>query len=156
MPPLLRPAPKYSGQQAAPRSFWESESDRYWEKCRRKRSVGKVIAAITTVLAVAILPVVVVGMRRQSESARWETNWNSSYVAGVAWSLNNHTACRLVVEEEERGFSRVLRATSYDTECYYHLTPKIKYTHELYHCVTASCHTQYKWIAMRNTGRGVL
>lgn len=69
MPPLLSPAPKYSGQQAVPRSFWESESDRYWEKCRRKRSVGKVVAVVLAVLAVAILPIVVVGARRKPESA---------------------------------------------------------------------------------------
>ena len=65
---LLSQAPKYSGLQAAPKSFWESESDRYWEKCRRKRPKGKVVAVISVFLAMTITFVVMVGMRRKSES----------------------------------------------------------------------------------------
>ncbi|CAM9457645.1 unnamed protein product [Hapterophycus canaliculatus] len=61
--PSALPAPKYGRQQqhsrrVRKRSFWESESDQYWEKCRhkkrstRRKAVGLVVVVVVVVVVV--------------------------------------------------------------------------------------------------------
>lgn len=61
-------------------------------------------------------------------------------IAGVKYSWQVHAACHLVVEEEERGFSWVLRVV--DSRLLV-VSPYTKYQTHI-HCtifVTVSCHT---------------
>lgn len=75
--PSAVPAPKYSGrQQYGPRrpSFWKSESDRYWDKCRhkkqsaRRKTVGLAVV-VFLVVVVAVMLFLAAGLRGGTASA---------------------------------------------------------------------------------------
>ncbi|CAM9400857.1 unnamed protein product [Ectocarpus fasciculatus] len=64
--PSAEPAPKYGRKyRAQRRSFWKSESDQYWEKCRHiKRSRRRKAVGLIIVVVVVSLLLLAAGLRR--------------------------------------------------------------------------------------------
>lgn len=66
-------APKHCGQQdGVRRLFWESESDKYWERCKRTkhRMKKKVVIAASVILVVAFLGTVVAWQRNHKADSK--------------------------------------------------------------------------------------